>query len=100
MRKSEIIHGRGPKDVHGVTIIKYGGMAMLKRFLMVITNRYCLSFIVVLFVVALLGFDLVDILSVFRQKSKRSVPAYSIKKNEINGFQAFSIHASVIGSGP
>jgi len=73
---------------------------MLKRFLMVIKSRYCLSFIVVLFVAALSGFDLVDILSVFRQKLRRSVPAYPIKKNTTNGFQAFPAHDSVTGSKP
>jgi hypothetical protein len=75
-------------------------MVMLKRFLMVITNRYCLSFIVVLFVAALSGFDLPDILSVFRQKLSRSVPAYPIKKNTTNGFQAFLVPDSVTGSEP
>ncbi len=73
---------------------------MLRRFLMVITSRYCLSFIVVLFVGVLSGFDLPDILSVFRLKLRRSVPAYPIKKNTINGFQAFPVHDSVTGSEP
>ena len=49
---------------------------------------------------ALSGFDLVDILNVFRQKLRRSVPAYSIKKNTTNGFQAFPVHDSVTGSEP
>ena len=59
-----------------------------------------LKLIVVLFVAALSGFDLPDILSVFRRKLRRSVPAYPIKKNTINGFQAFPVHDSVTGSEP
>ena len=97
MRKSEIIHGTGPRAVPVVTIIKYGGMVMLKRFLMVITNRYGLNFIVVLFVAALSGFDLVDISSVFRLKLSQSVPAYCIKKDTTNGSQAFLAPVSVTG---
>ncbi|RZB31500.1 MAG: hypothetical protein SRB2_04469 [Desulfobacteraceae bacterium Eth-SRB2] len=67
---------------------------------MVITSRYCLSFIVVLFVAALSGFDLPDILSIFSRKLRGYVPAYSIKKNTTNGFKVFHTHDSVTGSKP
>ncbi|MGP8322340.1 MAG: hypothetical protein ACT6FE_08515, partial [Methanosarcinaceae archaeon] len=100
LRKNVIIHGRSRKAVRVVMIIKYGGMVIYKRFLMVITSRYCLSFIVVLFAAVLSDFDLQDILSVFRRKLKQSALAYPIKKNTTNGFQAFPPHGSVTGLDP